>query len=65
MVSYQKFTSIAFDVAKQQGAQFDGVGDGGTFVSTVVSVLWRQHRDDLTGMTIQQARQFAQNHIEA
>ena len=65
MVSYQKFTSIAFDVAKEKGAQFNGVGDGGTFVGNVVSVLWNQHRDDLTGMTIQQARQFAQNHIEA
>ena len=65
MVSYQKFTSIAFEVAQSKGAQINGVGDGGTFVGNVVSVLWRQHRDDLTGMTIQQARQFAQNHIEA
>jgi len=65
MVSYQKFTSIAFDVAKEKGAQFNGVGDGGTFVSTVVSVLWNQHGDELKGMTIQQARQFAQHHIEA
>ena len=65
MVSYQTFTSIAFDVAKEQGAQFGGVDDGGTFVSTVVSVLWQQHRDDLKGMTIQQARQFAQQHIAA
>ena len=65
MVSYQKFTSIAFEVAQSKGAQINGVGDGGTFVGNVVSVLWRQHRDDLTGMTIQQARQFAQNHIQA
>jgi len=65
MVSYQTFTSIAFEVAKSKGAQFGGVGDGGTFVSNVVSVLWGQHRDDLKGMTNQQARQFAQNHIQA
>jgi len=30
-----------------------------------VSVLWKQHRDELKGMTIQQARQFTQQHIEA
>ena len=65
MVSYQKFTSIAFDVAKAKGAQFNGLGDGGTFVGNVVSVLWNQHRDELKGMTIQQARQFTQQHIEA
>jgi len=65
MVSYQKFTSIAIDVAQSKGAQFNGIGDGGTFVGNVVSVLWNQHRDELKGMTIQQARQFAQQHIEA
>ena len=65
MVSYQKFTSIAIDVAQSKGAQFNGIADGGTFVGNVVSVLWNQHKDELKGMTIQQARQFAQQHIEA
>lgn len=55
MVSYQRFTSIAFDVAEQKGAQFDGIEDGGRFVSEL-SELWQAEKDRYKQMTEDQMR---------
>lgn len=55
MVSYQTYTSIAFDVAEQKGAQFDGIEDGGQFISEL-SDYWQSEKDRLKQMTEAQAR---------
>jgi hypothetical protein len=55
MVSYQTFTSIAFDVADEKGAQFAGIEEGGQFIQQVAAV-WNQRTDEFRQMTEQQAR---------
>jgi len=55
MVSYQKFVELAFDEAKAKGASFDGIDQGGDFMSDVASV-WSQNKEELKQLTEQQAR---------
>lgn len=55
MVTYQTFTSIAFDVADEKGAQFAGIEDGGQFIQQVAAV-WNQRKDEFLQMTEEQAR---------
>jgi len=55
MVSYQTMIAIAFDVAKQQGATFDGIDDGAEFISAL-SPVWQQNKQQLKQATEQQTR---------
>lgn len=55
MVTYQTFTSIAFDVADEKGAQFAGIAEGGQFIQQVAA-LWNQRTDEFRQMTKEQAR---------
>lgn len=64
MVSYQRFTAIAFDVAESKGAQFQGIQDGGKFLSQL-SDLWQANKDEYVQLTEQQTRNRLQEHIEA
>lgn len=54
MVSYQTYTSIAFDVAEKKGAEFDGIQDGGEFISELAE-YWSEN-ERLKQMTVQQVR---------
>lgn len=64
MVSWQKFVQLAFGVARQKGARFDGIEDGGDFLSQL-SMLWDRNKDRLKQMTEAQANQYLQERIEA
>jgi len=64
MVSYQTFTSIAFDVAKDKGASFDGIEDGGSFVSQL-SALWNRDKDQIKQWTEDRTRQYLREKVEA
>jgi hypothetical protein len=55
MVSYQTYTAIAFDIAKDKGAQFDGIEDGGDFISDIAE-YWSAETQALTQMTEAQVR---------
>ena len=53
MVSYQRMIAIAFDVAKDAGATFDGIDDGGQFIADLAPV-WQQNKQQLKQATEQQ-----------
>lgn len=60
MVSYQRWTSIAFDVAKQQGAD---LGTEQTNVISVAADVWNDRKSELSTATIAEARSIAENEI--
>jgi len=62
MVSYQKLTSIGYDVAKQKGAEFAGISSGQEVIG-VVSECWNEDTEKLKQMTEQQARQYMEESI--
>jgi len=64
MVSYQKFVELAFDEAKAKGASFDGIDQGGDFMSDVASV-WSQNKEELKQLTEQQARNRLREMVSA
>lgn len=64
MVSYQKFTSLCFQAAKQKGIKFSGIEDGGNFTSQIAE-YWNANKDRLKQMTVAQARQEAEDIVEA
>lgn len=58
MPRYNQWTSIAFDVAKQKGVQFDG--NPPTAAADIISVaadVWRENPDEYRNMTRKQARE--------
>lgn len=55
MVSYQTFTSIAFDVADKKGGSFGDIDDGAEFIREVAAV-WNQNKERYQQMTESQAR---------
>lgn len=55
MVSWQTVVRIAFDLADEDGAEFEGIEDGGEFLSQL-STYWQRNKTDLKRMTEQQAR---------
>jgi hypothetical protein len=56
--------SIAFDIAESKGAQFDGITDGGQFMSEL-SEVWAMNKDSIKQMTESQARSYLKKVIEA
>lgn len=64
MVSWQTFVSIAFDTAKAKGAKFEGIDDGGDFL-TQLSRVWDNDKDQLKQMTERQVRNYLQDRVEA
>jgi hypothetical protein len=47
--------AIAFDVAKQQGATFEGIDDGADFIAAL-SPVWQENKQQLKQATEQQTR---------
>jgi len=64
MVSYQTFVKLAFDEAKAKGASFQGIDDGGDFM-TQVAELWSKKKDEYKPLTERQVRTRLQKVIEA
>jgi len=64
MVTWQTFVSIAFDTAKGKGAQFEGIDDGGDFL-TQLSALWDRDKERLKQMTKRQADNYLDDRVEA
>jgi len=64
MVSWQTLVSIAFDIAEQKGAQFDGIEEGGKFLNDL-SAVWQTDKAQIKQMTEQQARNYLQDLVEA
>jgi hypothetical protein len=64
MVSWQAFVRIGFDVARTKGATFDGIDEGGDFL-TDLSRVWDQDKDRLRQMTERQARNYLQERVTA
>jgi len=55
MVTYQTLTKLAYEVADQKGASFDGIEDGASFTRQVAA-LWNRNKDEWKQMTKEQAR---------
>jgi uncharacterized membrane protein YjdF len=64
MVSWQRFVSLAFDVADDKGASFDGIQDGGDFLAGL-SDVWQADKDSLKQMTERQAIEYLKERVEA
>lgn len=55
---------IAFRIAEQKGASFDGIQDGGRFMSEL-SDLWQQDKAQIKQMTEDQATDYLNDRITA
>lgn len=64
MVSWQQTVALAFDIAEDKGATFDGIEDGGRFMSQL-SDYWAMNKADLKQMTREQARRDLSGVISA
>lgn len=64
MVSWQKFVELAFDEARRKGATFDGIDEGGDFMSDVAEV-WQSDKERYKQMTEQQARNAIRSMVSA
>lgn len=62
MVSWQVFVRLAFDVAKGKGATFDGIDEGGDFL-TQLSRLWDNDKERLKQMTERQVQNYLDNRV--
>lgn len=62
MVTYQKWTSIAFDVAKARGMDTSSQEANADAVSTFAEI-WRDRKDELATATVAEARAVAQEEI--
>lgn len=62
MVSYQRWTSIAFEVAREKGAQFDSLSSSSDGIQ-VFADIWNDRKDELSAASVQEARQVAREEI--
>lgn len=63
MVSYQKFTSICYKMAKKKGVQFEGISDGAAFTSQIAD-YWNKNKTDVKPMTVSQATDLAEEIVQ-
>lgn len=64
MVSYQTFVELAFDVAENRNMRFDGIEDGGQFMSQL-GAHWRENKQEIKQMTRAQARSHLEGVVTA
>lgn len=62
MVSYQRWTAIAFEVAQQKGMR-NSQGNTKSLVSAVVAPVWQDRKDELKAATIAEAEAIAQQEV--
>lgn len=61
MVTYQKWTSIAFDVAKEKG--MEPSRENSASVISVGAEVWNEQKDHLSTATVTEARTVARREI--
>jgi len=65
MVSYQTLTAIAFEVAREKGAEFEGERpENARAVIEIVSTEWNDEKDEYRQMTESQAKTRLRGVIE-
>lgn len=64
MVSYQRWTSICFEVARSKGAEFENIRESGEAV-TIFAEIWNERKDELSRATMPEARAVAEQEITA
>lgn len=62
MVSYQTWTSIAFEVADEKGAEYENIAEGGQAIS-IFAEIWRERQVELESATRTEARDIARQEI--
>lgn len=61
MVSYQKWTSVAFEVARSKGMQSSQ--ENSQDLVSVLAAVWRDRKDELSTATVAEARNIAESEI--
>lgn len=64
MVTYPTWTSIVFDVAKAEGAQFKGIADGAVVIEDVAAPIWSERKEELQTASRPEARDIARREVE-
>lgn len=62
MVSYQRWTQMAFEEARSQGIESNA--ETSREVVSVAAAVWRDRKPELSAATIQEARLIAGEEIE-
>lgn len=62
MVSYQAWVSTVFETAKDGGAQFESIDDGGKVID-VAATVWNDRKAELKTATRSEARDIARQEI--
>jgi delta 1-pyrroline-5-carboxylate dehydrogenase len=64
MVRYSTWTSIAFDVAKAKGVQFEGnPPTASAQILSVAAEIWSEDKEKYLGLTEEQARRVLEQEI--
>lgn len=66
MVSYQRWTSVCYEVARSKGARLEGQGtqqENQALISLIAEV-WNERKDELSTATVSEARSVAQTEIQ-
>jgi len=61
MVSYQRWTAIAFDVARSKGMQSSQ--ENSRDLVSVLAAVWRDRKDELSTATLAEAERIAKEEI--
>lgn len=61
MVTYQRWTSIAFEVARQQG--METTRSNSQDLVSILADVWNDRKEELSAATVQEARSIAQSEI--
>lgn len=66
MVSYQKWTKVAYNVAERKGADITGLGtqENNQVLVSVIAEVWNERKDELDSATVAEARTIAEQEIE-
>jgi hypothetical protein len=65
MVSYQRWTSVAYEVAKSKGANLEGTGTqtNNQDLIRVISEVWNDRKGELSTATVAEARDIARQEV--
>jgi len=63
MPSWQTFVRLAYEVADEKGAQFEGIEEGGAFISDL-SRVWSENKQQIKQMTERQAKDLLYELVE-
>lgn len=61
MVSYQKWTALAFEAARSKGMQSSQ--ENSQDLVSVLAEVWRDRKDELSTATVAEARDIAESEI--